>query len=60
MKFEDAVEKSIRAFLKGKLPEELMKVQGEPVLYTPEYMEEFSEELAEAELDEEDDEVEDV
>lgn len=53
MKFEDAVEKSIRAFLKGKLPEELMKAQGEPVLYTPEYMEEFSEELVSADLEEE-------
>lgn len=53
MKFEDAVEKSIRAFLKGKLPEELIKAQGEPVLYTPEYMEEFSEELVSADLEEE-------
>lgn len=60
MKFEDAVEKSIKAFLKGNLPEELIKAQGEPVLYTPDYMEEFSKELVEADLEETDDEVEDV
>ena len=59
MKFEDAVEKSIRAFLKGNLPEELTKVQGTEILYTPEYMEEFAEELATADV-EEDEEVEDV
>lgn len=60
MKFEDAVEKSIKAFLKGNLPEELIKAQGASVLYTPEYMEEFSAELADADIEEADDEVEDV
>lgn len=59
MKFEDAVEKSIRSFMKGRLPDELMKVQGEPILYTPEYMDELEEEMADMEPEEEDD-VEDV
>ena len=59
MKFEDAIEKSIKSFLKGKLPEELMKVQDNPVMYTPDYMDELEEDLADIEpLDE--DEVEDV
>ena len=59
MKFEDAIEKSIKSFLKGNMPEELMKVQGDPVIYTPEYMDELDEDLADMEpLDE--DEVEDV
>ncbi len=59
MKFEDAIEKSIKSFLKGRLPEELMKVQGDPVIYTPDYMDELEEDLADMEpLDE--DEVEDV
>ena len=59
MKFEDAIEKSIKSFLKGRLPEELMKVQDNPVMYTPDYMDELEIDLADMEpLDE--DEVEDV
>ena len=59
MKFEDAIEKSIKSFLKGRLPQELMKVQDNPVMYTPDYMDELEEDLADMEpLDE--DEVEDV
>jgi hypothetical protein len=59
MKFEDAVEKSIKSFLKGRAPEELMKVQDEPVIYTLDYMDELEEDLADMEpLDEE--EVDDV
>jgi hypothetical protein len=59
MKFEDAIEKSIKSFLKGNMPEELMKVQGDPVIYTPEYMDELEEDLADMEPRDED-EVEDV
>jgi hypothetical protein len=59
MKFEDAIEKSIKSFLKGRTPEELMKVQDSPVIYTPDYMDELEEDLADMEpLAEE--EVEDV
>lgn len=53
MKFEDAVEKSIKAFLKGKMPEELMKVQEGEILYTPEYMDELEADLADMEPEEE-------
>lgn len=59
MKFEDAIEKSIKSFLKGRLPEELMKVQDKPVMYTPDYMDELEEDLADMEPLAED-EVEDV
>ncbi len=58
MKFEDAIERSIKSFLKGNMPEELMKVQGDPVIYTPDYMDELEEDLADMEPLE--DEVEDV
>lgn len=59
MKFEDAIEKSIKSFLKGSMPEELMKVQGDPVIYTPDYMNELEEDLADMEPEDEN-EVEDV
>ena len=59
MKFEDAIEKSIKSFLKGNMPEELMKVQGDPVIYTPDYMDELEEDLADMEPEDEN-EVEDV
>ena len=59
MKFEDAIEKSIKSFLKGRTPEELMKVQGDPVIYTPDYMNELEEDLADMEPEDEN-EVEDV
>ena len=49
MKFADAVEKSIKAYLDGKLPEELMKSSGEDIIYTPEYMDELEEQLSEVE-----------
>jgi translation initiation factor RLI1 len=53
MKFEDAIEKSIKAFLDGKLPEELVKVQDGEILYTPEYMDEMAEEFADLDLEDE-------
>ena len=59
MKFEDAIEKSIKSFLKGNMPEELMKVQDSPVIYTPDYMDELETDLADMEPEAED-EVEDV
>lgn len=59
MKFEDAIEKSIKSFLKGSMPEELMKVQGNLVIYTPDYMDELETDLADMEPEAED-EVEDV
>jgi|TARA_B110000908_G_scaffold130107_1_gene152951 hypothetical protein len=59
MKFEDAIEKSIKSFLKGNMPEELMKVQGNPVIYTPDYMDELETDLADMEIEDEE-EVDDV
>lgn len=59
MKFEDAIEKSIKSFLKGNLPDEIMKVQDSPVIYTPDYMDELETDLADMEPEAED-EVEDV
>ena len=59
MKFEDAVEKSIKSFLKGNMPEELMKVQGSPVIYTPEYMDDLAVDIADMEIEDEE-EVDDV
>ncbi len=55
MRFEDAIEKSIRSFLKGKLPEELEKVQGQSIVYTPVYMDELEEELNDIEPEVEED-----
>lgn len=59
MKFEDAIEKSIRAFLKGNLPQELTRVQDAEVIHTPEYMDELAADLADVEMIDED-EVKDV
>ena len=53
MKFEDAIEKSIKAFLDGKLPEELVKVKDGAILYTPEYMDEMAEDFADLDLEDE-------
>lgn len=47
MNFAQAVEKSIKAYMDGKLPEELAKSTGEEVIYTPEYMDELEEQLTE-------------
>ena len=55
MRFEDAIEKSIRSFLNGKLPEELEKVQGQSIVYTPVYMDELEEELDDIEPEVEED-----
>jgi hypothetical protein len=55
MRFEDVIEKSIKSFLNGKLPEELEKVQGESIVYTPVYMDELEEELNDMEPEVEED-----
>lgn len=55
MRFEDVIEKSIKSFLNGKLPEELEKVQGESIIYTPVYMDELEEELNDMEPEVEED-----
>tara|TARA_B100000963_G_C22622953_1_gene670874 strand:- start:693 stop:872 length:180 start_codon:yes stop_codon:yes gene_type:complete len=45
MKFQEAVVKSIKSYMDGKLPEELEKVTGEPMLYTLEYFDDLEKEL---------------
>tara|TARA_B100000035_G_scaffold87688_1_gene73669 strand:- start:232 stop:411 length:180 start_codon:yes stop_codon:yes gene_type:complete len=45
MKFQEAVVKSIKSYMDGKIPEELEKVTGEPMLYTLEYFDELEKEL---------------
>lgn len=45
MKFEVAVQKSIKAFMDGKLPEKLREASGGELIYTPEYMDELEEAL---------------
>jgi len=56
MNFAQAVEKSIKAYMDGKLPEELAKSTGEEIIYTPEYMDELEEQLTEPEVEETDNE----
>lgn len=56
MNFAQAVEKSIKAYMDGKLPEELTKSTGEEIIYTPEYMDELEEQLTEPEVEETDNE----
>lgn len=47
MKFEDAIEKSIKAFIVNKqIPEKLNELKEGGIKYTPEYFDEFVEELA--------------
>tara|TARA_B100000035_G_scaffold314127_1_gene329541 strand:+ start:289 stop:462 length:174 start_codon:yes stop_codon:yes gene_type:complete len=46
MKFEDAIAKSIKTFMDGKIPENLNKTKEGGIKYTPEYMDAFAEELA--------------
>lgn len=57
MKFEQVVEKSIKAFLDGKMPEKLMEASGGALLYTPEYMDELEESLMNDEVVDDGDET---
>lgn len=41
MTFEDAIIKSIKNFMSGKVPEKLNAVTEEGLKYTPEYFDEF-------------------
>lgn len=47
MKFEDAILRSIKAYRKGKQPEELMKAVGE-IKYTKDYFDELEKALMES------------
>lgn len=45
MKFEEAIEKSIKAFMEGRMPENLNATKEGGLKYTPEYFDDFEQEL---------------
>jgi len=45
MKFEEAIEKSIKAFMEGRMPENLNAAKEGGLKYTPEYFDDFAQEL---------------
>jgi len=53
MKFEDAVKRSIKEFMRGKMPKITSELAGEDLFHTPEYFDELEEELL-GEVSEED------
>lgn len=55
MKFDEAVKRSIQAFLDGRLPSSLIEAQGKDLLYTPEYLDELEASFAEEPQMEDDD-----
>lgn len=48
MKFEDAIKRSIKEFLKGKYPKKLAELKEEGLIYTPEWFDAFEDSLNEA------------
>lgn len=60
MTFEEAIIKSIKAYLDGEMPQELLEV-SEDTKYTPEYFDELEKDIMEGpveEVEEEDEEDE--
>ena len=47
MKFEDAVKKSIKAFMRGKAPSATTAINKDGLFYSPEYFDELEETLME-------------
>jgi len=45
MTFNEAVKKSIKVFLKGKMPMKTSELKEDGLVYTPEYFDELEEEL---------------
>jgi len=45
MTFNEAVKKSIKVFLKGKMPMKTSELKEDGLFYTPEYFDELEEEL---------------
>lgn len=48
MKFEDAIKRSIKEFLKGKYPKKLAELKEDGLIYTPEWFDAFEDSLKEA------------
>ena len=53
MTFDDAVKKSIKQFLKGKLLKETAALKPDGVFFTPEYFDDLEEELLDEKSDSE-------
>jgi len=51
MKFEQAVKKSIKDFLAGKVPANLMRQSEDGLIYTPEYLDKIEEQMLDAPAD---------
>jgi len=45
MRFEDAVKKSIKAFIAGKMPQELSGQADTEIMFTPEYFDKMESDL---------------
>lgn len=45
MKFEDAVKKSIKAFMQGKTPNATDEMADDGIFHTPEYFDELEEKI---------------
>lgn len=45
MKFEDAVKKSVKAFMEGKMPEETGALVSDGIFHTPEYFDDLEAEM---------------
>jgi hypothetical protein len=58
MKFEDAVKKSIKAFMNGKSPAATSDVGEEAIFHTPAYFDELEEQMLGDDLKEESDDAE--
>jgi len=60
MKFEDAVVKSIKAFLDGKMAEEFAKTnENGKLFYTPAYFDAYEQAIEDGDFDPEEEEMED-
>tara|TARA_R110002124_G_scaffold255698_1_gene421285 strand:+ start:620 stop:799 length:180 start_codon:yes stop_codon:yes gene_type:complete len=58
MKFEDAVKKSIKAFMNGKSPAATSDVGEEAIFHTPAYFDELEEQMLGDDMKEESDDAE--
>ena len=58
MKFEDAVKKSIKAFMNGKSPAATSDVGEEAIFHSPAYFDELEEQMLGDDLKEESDDAE--
>lgn len=45
MKFEEAVKKSVKMFMEGKMPPKIQEMKAEGRIYTPEYFDNLEERL---------------